>query len=162
MTALLRQPGGFEGFGVIPEDVHADDLALPQGEDAGELHVRLRALTRSAPDIADYHPVGGVDEVHHWLQRVVLPSVAQLLDFAEDRLPAHRGAWLRPSFDVVHDHIGVEKVTEKSRRASASEQRPHGPDWRSVQDDSTCDNLVMAAVMGERNTEAAIHAHRHT
>jgi hypothetical protein len=98
---------------VIPEDVHADDLALPQGEDAGELHVRLRALTRSAPDIANYHAVGGVDEVHHWLQRVALPSVAQLLDFAEDRLPAHRGAWLWPTFDVVHDHIGIEKVTER-------------------------------------------------
>jgi hypothetical protein len=102
-----------EGFSVVPEDVDVDDLALPQSEDASELHVRVGSLAaRPTPGIADDDAVGGGDEVRDGLQRVARPSVAKLLPLAQDRLPTHRRAGLRPALGVVHDHIGVAEVAE--------------------------------------------------
>src|SRR5207249_3487917 len=59
---LLRQPQGFEGLGVIPEELNAEDPALAYRENTRELHARLRALARATPDEPHENMVGGVDE----------------------------------------------------------------------------------------------------
>jgi hypothetical protein len=55
---LLPQPGGFDGFRVVPEDVDVDDLALPRSDDAAELHLRVGSLARPTPGIPDDDAVG--------------------------------------------------------------------------------------------------------
>src|SRR4029077_721732 len=47
---LLRQPGGFEGFVVIPEVLGLADLAVTNGEDGRQFHIRLGSLPLGVPD----------------------------------------------------------------------------------------------------------------
>src|SRR2546428_3845006 len=47
---LLRVADGFEGFGVIPEELGGTDLALADRVDARQLHVRLGTATCATPD----------------------------------------------------------------------------------------------------------------
>jgi hypothetical protein len=44
VSVLLRQPHGFEGFRVVPEDLGVEDPSLAQRVDGAELHARLAAL----------------------------------------------------------------------------------------------------------------------
>jgi hypothetical protein len=44
VSVLLRQPHGFEGFGVIPEELDSDDLALAHRDNVRHLDVPPRAV----------------------------------------------------------------------------------------------------------------------
>src|SRR5689334_14302451 len=49
VSVLLRQPHGFEGLGVVPEEIDRDDPAVPDRGDSREFHVHLRALPAPYP-----------------------------------------------------------------------------------------------------------------
>src|SRR5262245_46928101 len=66
-VALLRQPGGFKGFGPLCVLVHADDLAVAQRVDRIEAGLDLDPASSAAPPV-----VGG--------QEYAVPGVDQLLD----------------------------------------------------------------------------------
>ena len=80
---------------------------------------------RPTPGIPDDDAVGGVDEVRDGLQRVARPSVAKLLPFAQDRLPTHRRAGLRPALEVVHPHRGRRGRGGRSYRRRST-RHTHG------------------------------------
>src|SRR5436190_2224067 len=84
---LLREPHGFEGLSVVPEELHAEHLSLPERVDAGQLHARLRAVAHATPDEPHDNSVGGVEEVGDRFQGVGVKGLALLLPLAHDSLP---------------------------------------------------------------------------
>jgi hypothetical protein len=75
VSVLLRQPHGFEGFGVVPEELHEGDLALAHCADSGHLQVGLRAIARAAPVLPHGYSVADIDEVADRLQGVGVPGL---------------------------------------------------------------------------------------
>src|SRR5829696_3734694 len=52
-TALLPQPGGFEGFLPVEESLSANDLAVAEGPELEKLYVDLRAARLASPTEVD-------------------------------------------------------------------------------------------------------------
>src|SRR5439155_1091558 len=75
---LLREAQGSEGLGVIPDDLHADDLALANGKDVRGPNVRPRATAFGPPDVPRRNAVANIDEVADQFQGVGVPGVAEL------------------------------------------------------------------------------------
>src|SRR5205809_8138533 len=111
MAVLLRQPQGFESLRVIPEELHAEDPALANREDARELHVHLRAVACATPDVPHDNSVGGVDEVAYRFHCVGVPGVAELLEKTYYRLATYKGPRLGPTLGHPPHDVGVEQLT---------------------------------------------------
>src|SRR5437867_1706099 len=88
-SVLVREPHGFEGFGVIPEKLHEEQFALAHGVDARHLQVCLRATAYAAPDEPHNDSTSGVDEVADRVQCIAVEGLAQLLPLAHYLLPTH-------------------------------------------------------------------------
>src|SRR5687767_5902807 len=85
-TSLLRQPHRFEGFRVIPEVLHEEDLAFTEGDDDRHIHVQLGATTNAAPRLAPDDPVANIDQAGI-LENVAVPGRSKGLERAHDILP---------------------------------------------------------------------------
>src|SRR3954462_14377927 len=97
VSVLLRQPQGFEGLRVIPEELLVDDLAPAHHKDVCDLHVHLRAIAcGDAPGLPHGNSVAGIDEVADRFHYVGVPGFADVLPLAHDRVPAYERPRLRP------------------------------------------------------------------
>jgi hypothetical protein len=83
VRALLRQPHGFEGFGVIQEELLVDDPACAHHKDVRDLQAHLRALACNTPGVPHGNSVAGVDEVADRFHYIGVPGFA---DFRISRI----------------------------------------------------------------------------
>src|SRR5262245_4705753 len=76
-TGLLRQPGGFEGFGAIREPLPAEHLAVAEAEHhpVAPRHAGAAALASHVSELVDHDLVPpGIDELAP-LVRALLPGL---------------------------------------------------------------------------------------
>jgi len=71
---LLRQPGGFEGFLVVPEELKGHVFAVANRVEARQLDACLRPLALASPDKAHHDPVTNIDEVGDHFRRIDCPG----------------------------------------------------------------------------------------
>src|SRR6266513_1346889 len=96
-TSLFRQPHGFEGFRVIPEEFQVEDLALSNRRDR-------REFGRISWPLA--HPVGDVP----------FDDAVSRVDPA-DRLATEEQPWLQQVLHRSHDDIGVVHLSHRTHVA---------------------------------------------
>src|SRR3977135_3076194 len=111
-TSLLRQPHGFEGFGVVPEELHEGDLSLAHCADPGHLQVGLRAIARAAPVLPHGYSVADIDGVAARLQGVGVPGVAELLAPSYESRPTYERPRLRPPLRRSRDDVRGDQLTK--------------------------------------------------
>src|SRR5262245_51790256 len=115
---LLRKPGGFEGFVVIPEVLEVEDPSSADREDLRELHVRFGAKARAVPDLSHDHSFTGVDEVADRFHGVGVPGRPELLELAHDRVAPYEWPRLGPTFGRPRDDVWVIHLTKGVHVAS--------------------------------------------
>jgi hypothetical protein len=127
VSVLLRQPHGFKGLRVIPEELLAEDLALANRVDAGHLHVRVRTAAHTTPDESHSDSVADIDGMLDQLQLIGVAGVALSLLLPHNRIPTYRRSRLRPVRRSSHDDIRVIQLTNGIHvpRVPRLEERPH-------------------------------------
>src|SRR4029079_2571768 len=103
VSVLLRQPHGFEGLGVIPEELNEDGLTLAHRGDGGDLELQVRTTTFGAPDEPRDDSVTQVDEFDQF-KSVGVEGLTLLFPLAHNCLSAHD--WFRsfrPTIRIPHD-----------------------------------------------------------
>src|SRR5215207_51209 len=109
---LLRQPGGFEGFLVIPEELQHHHLALSQSQDRGgsliSLDARLNA--RQVHSRPHDHDGPGVDYLldHHLLAHSLRPAVKKGEGCGLPEVNA-----LRPALGHSEDNVVVHQLRKR-------------------------------------------------
>ena len=112
MSVLLRQPHGFEGPGVIPEVLLADDLGRANGVDDGLLQVHDRAATCTLPDVPHNHSITRFNEADRFRCIVGIPPLPDLRKQLHDRIPTSIGTRLMPTLGGLQDHVGRVQLTK--------------------------------------------------
>ncbi len=97
MSVLLRQPHGFEGFGVVPKELSAEYLSSTHGVDAAQLYVGVGPSACSVPNQPHDDMVGNVDVVTDNFQGVLVEGCAHVLPLAHDRVSANEWPRLWPA-----------------------------------------------------------------
>ena len=115
---LLLQPHGFEGFGVIPEELLAEDPAIAHGPKARQFHFQLGALARATPNGPHRDSVADIDEVVDQFKLVGIPRFAKLLP------PAHHG--LATHDENIIRQVQAFAIREKISRDSFEFQMLYG------------------------------------
>ena len=103
---LLRQPHGFEGFGVVPVVLLVDDHVLTQHVDGREFHARLGALVCATPEQPHENSISCVGEGDRF-HCVGVPGFPDLFEPAHDRFQADEGSRLRPILNRPHNDARV-------------------------------------------------------
>ena len=116
MSALLSQPGGFEGFGRIQEHLKTDKQSIPEGPEVAQRDLKLESAapaTHMSRDDAD-HLVPGIDNPLGFPPEV-LPALPNVFEPSSNPFTAVIAVRLACDIDEDPLNLGVNRSKSNSR-----------------------------------------------